>query len=67
MDIMHAKRKAVIFTLPRQQKITPNCNGGGNRSGRGGRWLLGSREAGFQAVFFPLSLHMCESGPPGTA
>lgn len=35
MDIMHAKRKAVIFTLSRQQKITPNCNGGGNVRGEG--------------------------------
>lgn len=58
MDIMHAKRKAVIFTLSRQQKITPNCNGGGNRAGRGGRQLLGSREAGFQAVSSPLSAHV---------
>lgn len=36
MDIMHAKRKAAIFTLSRQQKISPNCNGGGNRRGEGG-------------------------------
>lgn len=37
MDIMHAKRKAAIFTLSRQQKITPNCNGG--------REPCGAREA----------------------
>lgn len=66
MDIMHAKRKAAIFTLSRQQKMSPNCDGGGNRAGAGGS---GCWEAGRRASrrFFSLSLHMCESGPPGTA
>lgn len=45
MDIMHAKRKAAIFTLSRQQKITPNCKGWGGlcglRARGGGCWEAG--------------------------
>lgn len=67
MILCMQKEKPAIFTLSRQQKITPNCDGGGGaEAGRGRRLLLGSREASFQAGFF-LPLHMCESGPPGTA
>lgn len=61
------KEKLVIFTLSRQQKITPNCKWGGGCGGREARqqWLLGYREASFQEGF--LHVHMCECRPPGTA
>lgn len=59
MDIMHAKRKAAIFTLSRQQKITPNCKGWGELCGcgvRGGGCWEAGRLASKGFFFFSLSL-----------
>ena len=73
MILCMQKEKPAIFTLSRQQKITPNCDGGvggggggGLRRGEGGGfcWEAG-RPASRRGFFLPL--HMCESGPPGTA
>lgn len=53
------KEKLVIFTLSRQQKITPNCKwGGGLWAGKGGQ-LLGAWGGLLPGRFFFFSLHMC--------
>lgn len=53
------KEKLVIFTLSRQQKITPNCKwGGGLWAGKGGQ-LLGAWGGLLSGRFFFFSLHMC--------
>lgn len=66
MILCMQKEKPAIFTLSRQQKITPNCEGGG-RGGAREAAAAGKQGGQLPGGVFSLPLHMCESGPPGTA
>lgn len=46
------KEKPAIFTLSRQQKITPNCNGGGGRGGAGEAAAAGKQGGRLPGGFF---------------
>lgn len=69
------KEKPAIFTLSRQQKITPNCTGAGAEGWWGSGRVRDAVAAGdsgkpggqLPGGGFSLPPHMCKSGPPGTA